>query len=66
MTSWQSQKQKTFPLSTCEAKYMAASATACQGIWLVRLLGDLRNTTIEGVELKLDNQSCQCFLHRQE
>jgi hypothetical protein len=29
LISWQSQKQKVVVLSTCEAKYMAASATAC-------------------------------------
>jgi hypothetical protein len=42
-------------LSSCEAEYMAASVAACQGIWLARLLGDLMNTTVEGVSLKVDN-----------
>ena len=28
--SWQSQKQKTVALSSCEAEFMAATATACQ------------------------------------
>jgi hypothetical protein len=29
LISWQSQKQKVVVLSTCEAKYIAASATTC-------------------------------------
>jgi hypothetical protein len=48
-------------LSTCEAEYMAASASACQGIWLSRLLGDLRRA-VEGVELKIDNQSAMALI----
>jgi hypothetical protein len=44
-------------LSTCEAEYMVASATACQGIWLGRVLEDLRSIAIGGVKLKVDNQS---------
>jgi hypothetical protein len=48
-------------LSTCEAEYMAASASTCQGIWLSRLLGDLRRA-VEGVELKIDNQSAMALI----
>jgi hypothetical protein len=55
LISWPSQKQKVVAMSTCEAEYMAASTTSCQGIWLARLLGDIRNTTVDGVELKVDN-----------
>jgi hypothetical protein len=57
LVSWQSQKQKVVALSTCEAEYMAAAAAACQGVWLARLLADLRSEAVEGVELKVDNQS---------
>jgi hypothetical protein len=62
LISWQSQKQKVVALSTCEAEYMAASIASCQGIWLARLLGDIRNTTVDGVELKLDNQSALALM----
>jgi hypothetical protein len=62
LISWQSQKQKVVALSTCEAEYMAASAAACQGIWLSRLLGDLRNRAVEGVELRIDNQSAMALI----
>jgi hypothetical protein len=39
-------------LNTCQLK-----VAACQGMWLARLLGDLKNTAVEGVSLKVDNQS---------
>jgi hypothetical protein len=61
LISWQSQK-KVVALSTCEAEYMAASAAACQGIWLTRLLGDLRSRAVEGVELRIDNQSAMTLI----
>jgi hypothetical protein len=51
LISWHSQKQKVVALSTCEAEYIAASVAACQGIWLSRLLGDMRSTTVEGVSI---------------
>jgi hypothetical protein len=37
LVSWNSQKQKTVPLSSCEAEYMATTMVACQALWL-RLL----------------------------
>jgi hypothetical protein len=49
-------------LSTYEAEYIAASAAACQGIWLARLLGDLRSTAVECVELNIDNQSALALM----
>ena len=39
--SWLSLKQKVVALSTCEAKYVATATTACQAVWLRRLLGEL-------------------------
>jgi hypothetical protein len=41
---------------------MVASAAACQGIWLSRLLGDLRSRAVEGVELRIDNQSAMALI----
>jgi hypothetical protein len=48
LISWQSQKQKVVVLSTSEAECMAVSVVACQGVWLARLLGDLRSIVVEG------------------
>ncbi|KAJ9549139.1 hypothetical protein OSB04_021682 [Centaurea solstitialis] len=39
--SWLSQKQRTMALSSCEAKFMTATAAACQAVWLKNLLKDL-------------------------
>jgi hypothetical protein len=55
--SWQSQKQKTVALSTCEAEYMAGAAGAYQAVWLKRLLGDIAGVNVQQPILKMDNQS---------
>jgi hypothetical protein len=49
-------------LSSCEAEYIAAASAACQGIWLARLLGDLRGVAAEVVELRVDNQSALALM----
>ncbi|XP_074334033.1 secreted RxLR effector protein 161-like [Apium graveolens] len=47
LVTWVSQKQKCVTLSSCEAEFMAATAAACQAIWLKNLLskitGELRS-----------------------
>jgi hypothetical protein len=55
--TWQSQKQKVVALSTCEAEYMAATIAACQGVWLARLLAELKGKESSAINLKIDNQS---------
>jgi hypothetical protein len=54
--------QKVVALSTCEAEYMAAGAAACQGVWLARLLADLKNEAVKGIELNIDNQSALALM----
>jgi hypothetical protein len=49
-------------LSSYEAEYIAATTAACQGIWLARLLGDLKNTATEAVGLKVDNKSALALI----
>jgi hypothetical protein len=41
--AWQSIKQQSIALSSCEAEYMAATPAVCQAAWLRRLLGELLN-----------------------
>jgi hypothetical protein len=41
--AWQSVKQHSIALSSCEAEYMAATAVAYQAAWLRRFLGELLN-----------------------
>ncbi|KAJ0970051.1 hypothetical protein J5N97_022928 [Dioscorea zingiberensis] len=57
LVTWVSQKQKVVALSSCEAEYIAATTAACQGIWLNRLLADMRGQAEEEVVLKVDNKS---------
>ena len=57
LISWVSQKQKCVALSSCEAEFMAATAAACQGIWLRNLLGNITDNLIGPVVLYVDNRS---------
>ncbi|XP_042755644.1 secreted RxLR effector protein 161-like [Lactuca sativa] len=57
LITWTSQKQKTVALSSCEAEYIAATAAACQGLWLRNLFSDLVGKKSQKVKLFIDNQS---------
>ncbi|XP_038988043.1 secreted RxLR effector protein 161-like [Phoenix dactylifera] len=57
LVSWNSQKQKTVALSSCEAEYMAATAAASQALWLRSLLGELTKQEPKQVKLFIDNKS---------
>lgn len=57
LITWVSQKQRCVALSSCEAEFMAATATACQGIWLRNLLNQITGECIGPVILYIDNKS---------
>lgn len=57
LVSWNSHKQKTVALSSCEAEFMAASSIACQALWLRSLLGELTKQELMPVKLFVDNKS---------
>ncbi|GKC52442.1 uncharacterized mitochondrial protein-like protein [Tanacetum coccineum] len=40
--TWCSQKQTIVALSSCEAEFMAATAAACQSIWLRKILAEVK------------------------
>lgn len=63
LITWQSQKQKVVALSSCEAEYMAGTTVACQGIWLARLIAELRGKKTNAASLKIDNQSAIALSH---
>ena len=44
LVSWNSQKQKTVALSSCEAGFMVATTSACHTLWLRSLLAELIGT----------------------
>ncbi|KAG6531657.1 hypothetical protein ZIOFF_005473 [Zingiber officinale] len=57
LVSWNSQKQKTVALSSCEAEFMAATTAACQALWLRSLVSELTGVKPKPVTLFVDNKS---------
>ena len=57
LITWVSQKQRCVALSSCEAEFMAATAAACQGIWLHRLLSQITDVKPGPVVIYIDNRS---------
>lgn len=55
--SWNSKKQSTTALSSSEAEYIAASAAACQAIWMRRLLKDLGQAQAHATPIYCDNKA---------
>lgn len=55
--SWASKKQPVVALSTAEAEYVAATAAACQAVWLRRVLRDLCHEQENGTTIYCDNSS---------
>lgn len=55
--TWVSQKQRVVALSSCEAEYIAGTAGACQGVWLGRVLNNLRGDNQIKALLMIDNKS---------
>jgi hypothetical protein len=56
LVSWNSLKQRVVAMSSCEAKYVAATSAATQSLWLAWLLADLRREEAKSVELRVDNK----------
>lgn len=57
VVTWVSQKQHCVALSSCEAEFMAATAAACQAIWLRNVLGQITSEFVGPVVLCIDNRS---------
>eukprot|EP00253_Pinus_taeda_P002163 PITA_02163 len=55
--SWASKKQSIVALSTAEAEYVAATAVACQEIWMRRMLKSLCQEQAKGTVIFCDNSS---------
>ena len=50
-------KQKTVALSSCEAEHIAATLATCQGVWLNRLISELKGVEERPMKLLMDNHS---------
>lgn len=57
LITWVSQKQRCVALSSCEAEFMAATAAACQSIWLKNVLSQVTDECTGPVVLYIDNKS---------
>ena len=55
--TWNTVKQSVVALSSCEAKYIAASAALCQGICIVRFIEELLNKKVSPFKLFVNNVS---------
>ena len=55
--SWSSRKQEIVTLSTTETEFVAATACACQAIWLRKILKELRFKQKGGTIIFCDNNS---------
>ncbi|KAH9664737.1 Integrase catalytic domain-containing protein [Citrus sinensis] len=55
--SWSSRKQKSVTLSSAEAKYIAATESACEAVWLRRILKDLQFNQDAAITIYCDNMS---------
>ncbi|XP_074378630.1 secreted RxLR effector protein 161-like [Apium graveolens] len=57
LITWVSHKQRCVALSSCEAEFMAATAAACQGVWLQNLLMQITDMKHCPVTIYVDNKS---------
>lgn len=57
LITWVSQKQRCVALSSCEAEFMTATAAACQGVWLSKLLRQVIDMKECPVVIYVDNRS---------
>ncbi|KAG6489912.1 hypothetical protein ZIOFF_051193 [Zingiber officinale] len=57
LVSWNSQKQKTVALSSCEAEFMATTTAACHALWLRSLTSELTGVEPKPITLFVDNKS---------
>jgi hypothetical protein len=55
--SWSSKKQPVVTLSTTEAEFIATASCACQGIWLNRILEEVKHAQQGPIMLFCDNNS---------
>jgi hypothetical protein len=62
LVSCHSLKQRAVTMSSCEAEYVAATSAVTQGVWLARLLTNLKQEEARAMELRVDNKSALALM----
>ncbi|GMI96958.1 hypothetical protein HRI_003365100 [Hibiscus trionum] len=57
LVTWRSKKQSVVARSSAEAEYRALSHGICEGMWLQRLMGELKLSYTKPITLYCDNQA---------
>lgn len=55
--TWRSKKQQVVARSSAEAEFRALAQGICEGVWLRRLLGELKVIYHDPIKMMCDNQS---------
>ena len=55
--TWRSKKQAVVARSSAEAEFCASALGICEGIWLRRLLNELKIGTLDSIKIMRDNLS---------
>ena len=55
--AWASKKQPIVTLSSAEAEYVATATTACQVVWMRRILNELLHEQNGATQIVRDNKS---------
>ncbi|KAG8488956.1 hypothetical protein CXB51_016958 [Gossypium anomalum] len=63
LVPWRSKKQSVVARSSAEAEYRALSHGICEGMWLQRLIGELKLSYTKPITLYCDNQAAVSIAH---
>ncbi|GMI70512.1 hypothetical protein HRI_000720500 [Hibiscus trionum] len=63
LVTWRSKKQSVVARSSAEAEYRALSHGICEGMWLQRLMGELKLSYTKPITLYCDNQAAVSIAH---
>lgn len=64
--SWGCRKQTCVSLSSTEAEYVALAETCQEGVWIIRLLNDIKHKNQLPVTIFEDNQSCLKMIQKKK